>query len=128
MNRRKFTKSISLATIFPAVSGHKPEEKTMIIHHVFFWLKNPADAAKLLEGLKTLGAIPQVKKLLTGVPAGTEKREVVDNSYHVSELMFFESLADQKAYQEHPLHQQFIAGYQALWERVLVYDTVMETV
>jgi hypothetical protein len=48
--------------------------------------------------LKTLGDIPQVKQLLIGQPASTEKREVVDNSYHVSELMYFESLAAQKEY------------------------------
>lgn len=128
MNRRNFTKAVSLATVSPLVPELPTEKTSMIIHHVFFWLKNPADAAKLLEGLKTLGAVPQVKQLLIGQPASTEKREVVDNSYHVSELMYFESLAAQKEYQDHPIHQKFIADYSTLWEKVVVYDTKMETV
>lgn len=127
MNRRHFTKSISLATVLPAISPLNIMNPPLIVHHVFFWLKNPEDAAKLLEGLKTLRAIPQVKQLFTGLPAGTEKREVVDNSYHVSELIYFESLAAQKEYQDHPVHQKFVSNYQHLWQKVLVYDTLMET-
>lgn len=128
MNRRNFTKAFSLATVSPLVPELPTEKNAMIVHHVFFWLKNPADAGKLLEGLKTLGAVPQVKQLLIGQPASTEKREVVDNSYHVSELMYFESLVAQKEYQDHPIHQKFIADYSTLWEKVVVYDTKMETV
>lgn len=100
----------------------------MIVHHVFFWLKKPSDAPKLLEGLKTLRAIPQVNQLLIGQPASTEKREVVDNSYHVSELMYFDTLAAQKEYQDHPIHQKFITDYSGLWDKVVVYDTKMEMV
>jgi hypothetical protein len=128
MNRRNFAKSIAVASVLPILPACSPDNKTMIVHHVFFWLKNPADAPKLLEGLKTLGKVSQVKQLLIGEPASTEKREVVDNSYHVSELMYFDSLAAQKEYQDHPIHQQFIADYGHLWERVLVYDTIMEGV
>ena len=36
--------------------------------------------------------------------------------------MRFDSLADQAAYQTHPVHQAFIARCGHLWERVLVYD------
>ena len=128
MNRRNFAKSISLATISPTITGFSAENTPMIIHHVFFWLKNPSDAPHLLEGLKTLRAIPQVQQLLIGQPASTEKRDVVDNSYHVSELMYFESLKAQKEYQDHPIHQKFITVYGHLWEKVVVYDTIMEII
>ncbi|WP_346238550.1 Dabb family protein [Niabella insulamsoli] len=99
-----------------------------IIHHVFFWLKNPGaeNRSLLISGLQTLAAIPQVKKLLIGQPASTVEREVVDNSFHVSELMYFESVADQDAYQTHPVHQEFVAKYSHLWERVVVYDMAVE--
>ncbi len=60
-----------------------------------------------------------------GIPASTEKRDVVDNSYHVSELMFFDTLEGQKTYQDHPIHQQFIKDHSMLWDKVVVYD-VME--
>jgi hypothetical protein len=128
MNRRNFTKAISMVAAAPVIPEPFNNGNEMIVHHVFFWLKSPADAAKLLEGLKTLRAIPHVIQLLIGQPASTEKREVVDNSYHVSELMYFKSLAAQKEYQDHPVHQKFIADYGMLWERVVVYDTKMESV
>jgi len=62
--------------------------------------------------------------LHVAVPAETEKRDVVDNSYSVSELLFFDSLEDQKIYQDHPLHQKFIQERSMLWDKVLVYDSM----
>jgi hypothetical protein len=98
-----------------------------LVHHVFFWLKNPGskeDLARLLAGLRTLAAIESVRGAHFGVPASTEKREVVDNSYSASEILFFDDLAGQKTYQDHPIHKQFVADCSHLWERVVVYDAV----
>jgi hypothetical protein len=128
-SRRAFLSTSVLATaatvvVDPLISV---KDSSPLIHQVFFWLKNPgsiSDRKKLAEGLKKLSAIPQIKLLKIGFPAGTEKREVVDNSWDVSELMFFEDLKAQKAYQDHPLHQAFIQQYSHLWERVIVYDTL----
>lgn len=113
------------ASAMPLQSNKKP----MVIHHVFFWLINPASEAdrnKLLEGVRSLAQIAAVRQLYVGIPAGTEKRDVVDNSYHVSELLFFDDLAGQKAYQDDPIHQAFVANYSHLWERVVVYDMLSE--
>lgn len=96
-----------------------------VIHHVFFWLKNPSskeDLDKLLAGLKTLKKIKTVRKLYIGVPASTEKRDVVDNSFHASELLFFDTLEGQKAYQANPIHKKFVEECSHLWEKVIVYD------
>lgn len=101
--------------------------KPQLVHHVFFWLKNPsstADRDKLLAGVKGLKKIETIRMLHVGVPASTEKRDVVDNSYHVSELMFFDSVEDQKVYQDHPIHQEFIKNHSMLWDKVVVYDTI----
>jgi hypothetical protein len=98
-----------------------------VLHHVFFWLKDPASGAdrdRLVAGLRTLAAIPVVRALHVGVPADTEARDVVDGSYQVSELMFFDTVADQKAYQDHPIHRQFVADCEKLWRKVVVYDTL----
>jgi hypothetical protein len=98
-----------------------------VIHHVFFWLKNPGSAAdreQLIAGVKTLSAIETVQGLHVGVVASTEKREVVDNSWDVSELLFFNDLEGQATYQSHPLHVAFIDNYSHLWDKVLVYDAV----
>lgn len=128
MNRRKFSTLLAttgFATLATA-NTNSFNQKTMVIHHVFFWLKDAAKSKELMEGLKTLEAIPQVKQLLIGTPASTEKREVVDNSFHVSELMYFDSAADQDAYQSHAIHKAFVEQYSHLWERVVVYDMVVQ--
>ena len=98
-----------------------------VIHHVFFWLKNTgsqADRDLLIAGLKTLKSIDVVRQLHIGVPASTQKRDVVDNSYDVSELMIFDSVEDQDQYQIHPIHLEFVKQYGHLWEKVIVYDAV----
>jgi hypothetical protein len=106
----------------PAVNNYPK-----LVHHVFFWLKNPnskEDVERLLKGLRTLAKIESVRGVHFGVPASTEKREVVDNSYSVSEILFFDDTAGQKIYQDHPIHKQFVADCSHLWERVVVYDAV----
>jgi len=103
------------------------KNKKLLAHHVFFWLKNPSskeDLEKLLAGLRTLAKIETIRELHIGVPASTEVRPVVDNSYSASELMFFDDLEGQKTYQDHPIHQKFIADCSHLWEKVIVYDAI----
>lgn len=98
-----------------------------LIHHVFFWLKDPASVAdrdRLIAGLRTLAAVPAVRALHIGVPADTEARDVVDGSWQVSELMYFDSVAAQKEYQDHPVHRAFVAACEPLWRKVVVYDTL----
>jgi len=110
----------------PAAATETPVSPTLL-HHVLFWLKNPGsaeDRAQLIAGLRTLAGIEVVRALHIGVPAPTEARDVIDASYDVSELMYFDSAADQKTYQDHPLHQDFVARCSHLWRKVVVYDTL----
>ena len=96
-----------------------------LVHHVFFWLKNPdsiEDRDKLVEGIKTLAKVETVRKLHVGIMAATKKRDVVDTSWDVSELMFFDDLTGQQTDQNHPIHQEFIKNYSHLWSKVVVYD------
>lgn len=98
-----------------------------VVHTVYFWLKNPdsvADRDALIAGLKTLKQVPQVKSLHVGVPANTEKRDVVDNSFSVFELMFFDDLAGQSTYQQHPIHLAFVQNCSHLWDKVVVHDSL----
>ena len=98
-----------------------------IVHHVFFWLKNPSskeDLAQLIAGLKTLSKIESVREIHIGIPASTEQRPVIDSSYSASELLFFDDVAGQKEYQDHPVHKKFIEDCSHLWEKVIVYDTI----
>lgn len=101
-------------------------DRPPVIHQVFFWLRDPASTAdrdRLVAGLKTLADIPLIKELYVGVPAATEPRDVIDVSWHVSEIMFFEELGAQAGYQEHPLHLAFVKNCSHLWEKAVVYDT-----
>jgi hypothetical protein len=103
------------------------KDKKQVVHHVYFWLKNresKEDLNKLIEGLNTLTKIEQLRLAKIGVPASTEKRDVVDNSYNVSWLLFFDDVKGQDEYQGHPVHLKFVENYKHLWEKVLVYDSV----
>ena len=84
-SRRTFFGTLTaIAASFSFSSFASKPAKSMLTHHVFFWLKNPgssADLDKLIEGLMTLQKIESVRQLHIGVPADTEKRPVVDNSF-----------------------------------------------
>jgi hypothetical protein len=126
-SRRAFLGTTALATAASLTSFASKPKKPMLAHHVFFWLKNPAsleDRTKLIEGLKTLRSIESIREIHIGLPADTEKRPVVENSYSVSELMFFDDVAGQNIYQEHPIHKKFVENCSALWDKVIVFDSV----
>jgi hypothetical protein len=126
-SRRTFIAAGATAAAASAGAAASVNTYPKLVHHVFFWLKNPGskeDLAKLLAGLRTLAKIETVRGAHFGVPASTEKRDVVDNSYSASEILFFDDTAGQKAYQDHPIHQKFIEDCSHLWERVVVYDAV----
>lgn len=126
-SRRTFI--VAAATLAATNAGASPAVNNYpkLVHHVFFWLKNPQskeDLARLFEGLRTLAKIESVRGVHFGVPASTEKREVVDNSYSASEILFFDDLEGQKVYQDHAIHKKFVADCSHLWERVVVYDAL----
>lgn len=127
MIRRKFIGSAALVGIAGLMRFKIPTTQKFLLHQVYFWLKNPeaeADKKELIAGLKTLASIPTVRQIHVGTLASTEKREVVDPSWDVSELLFFDNETDQKIYQDHPIHQEFIKKCAHLWEKVVVYDTL----
>ncbi|MEJ2903869.1 Dabb family protein [Pedobacter panaciterrae] len=129
-NRRKFigtAAALAVGTAATAMPLSNMKKNYPVVHHVFFWLKNPdskEDRDKLAAGVKALSKIPTVKELHVGIVASTEKRDVIDSSWGVSELMFFSDLEGQATYQTHPIHLEFIKNYSHLWEKVVVYDAV----
>ncbi len=130
-NRRQFIGTAAALAVGAVTASAKPfaPSKSLqpLIHHVFFWLKNPQsveDRNKLIEGVKGLGKIESIRTLHVGVVADTEKREVVDGSWDVSEMIFFDDISGQASYQTHPVHLEFVKNYGHLWERVVVYDAM----
>jgi hypothetical protein len=126
-SRRTFLTSASLLTLGSAATAlPMQDQKSAVIHHVFFWLKNPKsqeDRDKLIEGVKTLEKIESVRAIHVGIPADTPARPVVDASYSVTELIFFDDVAGQNTYQDHPVHKAFVENYGKLWKKVVVYDS-----
>lgn len=102
------------------------ELKNTFIHHVFFWLKNAdsnEDKQRLIEGLQKLSSVKTIKQFHIGVPANTN-RDVIENTYSVSWMLFFENDADQESYQTDPIHLKFVEDCSHLWKRVVVHDSV----
>jgi hypothetical protein len=98
----------------------------MFVHHVYFWLNDPAnnnDRAQLKSGLDRLLTIKPYVMAHVGVPAGTS-RGVIDSTYDFSLLLVFENEQDEAAYQFHPVHDDFRNNYAHLWAKVVVYDSV----
>lgn len=128
LTRRQFIAATAASCVAVAATGEElMTTKTQLIHTAYFWLKNPdsvADREQLIAGLQTLRQVPTVKALHIGLPASTESRDVVDNSFQVSELMFFDDLAGQSEYQSHPIHLAFVESCSHLWEKVAVKDSI----
>ena len=110
---------------WPLSANTTKSESKMLIHQVYFWLKNPEDSnahQKLQAGLKKLLTVDTIDSGHIGVPASTEARDVVDHSYAFSYQVRFKSMADHDSYQQDPVHLQFIEECSHLWGRVQVYD------
>ncbi len=126
--RRKFlasTATMALAASVPALANAKGKEA--LVHHVYFWLKNPAskeDLNKLIEGINSLKKIETLRLVKVGVPAATTKRDVIDNSYSISLLTVFDDVKGHDTYQDHPIHTKFVETYSPLWNKVVVYDSM----
>jgi len=100
--------------------------QNIFIHHVFFWLNNPAsreDLNALIEGLKKLSHAQTIRQFHIGVPAATN-RAVIENTYSVSWFLLFDNKEDQDIYQVDPIHLNFVKECSHLWSKVAVYDTV----
>ena len=133
-NRRSFIKkaaaSVALAGMVPMAQTASAGEVKMtgaLIHHVFFWLKEPKNEAhkkQLVKALNDLLKVETIRMSHIGFPAGTESRDVVDHSYSVSYMTIFDNQAGQDAYQVHPLHLKFVEENSHLWNKVVVYDSL----
>jgi aminoglycoside phosphotransferase (APT) family kinase protein len=133
-NRRSFIKKLAagaaLAGLLPVskkVSAGEVKLTGALVHHVYFWLKEPENKAhkkQLVDALNELRKVKTIKLSHIGFPAGTESRDVVDHSYSVSYMVMFDDQAGQDAYQVDPVHLKFVEENQHLWNKVVVYDSV----
>ena len=97
----------------------------MLVHSVFFWLKDGLsddDVAEFRAGLESLSGIEFARGVHVGTPADTPERPVIDASYTFALTVLLDDLGAQDAYQVHPLHKAFIEAHSPKWERVVIYD------
>ena len=96
-NRRNFLKKtaavVAAAGLIPFSKNSKAGEvkiSNALVHHVFFWLKEPKNEAhkkQLIKALNDLLKVKTIKMSHLGFPAGTESRDVVDHSYSISYIL-----------------------------------------
>lgn len=97
----------------------------MLIHSVYYWFKAEAEPSRVAEfeaGLRRLCQVEQIEKAYFGRPEHTPPRPVIDQSYEWALVLHFENLAQHDAYQEHPLHLEFLERFAEIWAQVRVYD------
>jgi hypothetical protein len=133
-NRRSFLKKSAAFLTIIGLAGLSKKSvageialKGTLVHHVFFWLKEPGNKEHRKQFEKALDELLKVKTIKishVGVPAGTESRDVVDHSYTYSLLVMFNSKEEQDLYQIDPIHQKFVDENSNLWNKVVVYDSV----
>lgn len=129
MKRKEFIQASAMAAMGAIVSpslNQQHMKKDLFVHHVYFWLKEPASKEafdKLVAGLEKLSKVRTIQMFHIGKPADTN-REVIDRSYQVSWLCLFANKADQDSYQVDPIHLKFVEECSSLWTKVVVYDSV----
>ncbi len=129
-SRRKFLavgSLVTLGTASHAMTFEDLKKNITLMHHVFFWLKNPdsaEDLEKLIEGIQTLSKIKSLRMFQISLPANTPARPVIDSTYTISLFTSFDDVAGHNRYQDDPIHLKFIETYSNLWNRVVIYDSM----
>lgn len=110
------------------LAAQKAASNPGFVHAVYFWLNkdNPELLNEFIEkGLPKLAKVPSIQSVYWGPPAGTD-RPVVDNSYDLAWIVNFANAEDQEKYQVDPLHVEFVEKYKSLFEKVQVFDNIVE--
>lgn len=102
------------------------ESETLFVHSVYFWLKDDVSLESrdtFMTVLQGLEQIKSVQALELGVPANTP-RKVVDNSYDVALLVYFDDVIGHDSYQSDPIHKEAIDVFEDWIEDIKIYDAV----
>jgi hypothetical protein len=121
--------SVSLLSGAAALNVYdRPKDESLFVHSVYFWLKDSVTAEQHNEFIVLLRGLEQIKSveaLEIGQPAGTP-RDVVDNSYDVALLVYFEDRAGHDKYQTDPIHTAAIDGFEDWIDKIKIYDAICE--
>ena len=98
----------------------------MLIHSIYFWLKDEVDAdqrKEFVQAMRMLDGIDHISAAWLGTPAAITPRPTVDDSYDYALTLMFADLEHHDAYQADPTHKAFVANCRDLWSRVQIYDS-----
>ncbi len=101
----------------------------MLAHSVFFSLNDRSDAAvrKMLDACRNyLSSHPGTLFFACGTPNQELTRPVNDRDFDVALHIVFDSVEAHDAYQDAPLHHQFISENKPNWKLVRVFDANIE--
>lgn len=106
-----------------------PEPSGLLIHNVYFSLKEPT-AAKRQELIDAcnhyLRQHPGVLFFACGTLAEELQRDVNVRDFDVGLHIVFKDQAHHDQYQDAPLHLRFIVEHRDNWRQVRVFDTVSQ--
>jgi hypothetical protein len=114
------------ASLIPTAAGAKDKmtgNTGNLVHIVYYWLKDPADKDKLIEGLKMLVTAKNIKSSYVGTPQKT-KADVMEMSWDIMLLMVFDKPEGIDLYHKEDVHQKFVDGYGKLWSKTLKFDAL----
>ena len=116
---------LSLAFFFLACSSTAPQHEERIVHVVFVWLKEPANAKHqkmIIDASHAFKKIPGVLDVAAGKTLPND-RDIVDDSFDVGLFLTFKNEEDLNKYIVHPDHQAAVKAFiKPLSEKILVYD------
>ena len=111
-------------------SSHaQQKESNMLSHDVYFSLKDnsPEAKRKLVAACKKYLSGHQGEVFFAaGTLAESLKREVNDVQFDVALHIVFKDMASHDKYQEAKRHQQFIDQNKDNWNKVRVFDSIVE--
>ena len=95
-------------------------------HDVFFRMKDPAEIDGLAAACERLREIPGVVRLVVARRDETQARPVNMDWFQLALHVEFEDVAAYEGYGPHPLHQELVTRYRAGFERVEIFDGLMD--
>jgi len=101
-------------------------EECMLIHNVYFALKDNSDKARkhLIDECYTyLSGITGIRSFYSGVLAEKNNRPVNDRNFDVGLHVVFESQKAHDNYQTSDSHNEFVDRNKDNWENARVFDT-----
>jgi hypothetical protein len=103
-------------------SGPQPTAIPPIRHVVLIKLNDPADlAACQADARRRIAATKLARGLLVGTPVDIG-RATVDGNYDLALDMAFDSVADYRAYLDHPEHQALVNDWKPKFRDMRVFD------